>query len=57
MEAHFIKFVGSNILKTICYILTILLSGLTFSQTKKADDLGFIHQQSIYQTDAPVYFS
>jgi hypothetical protein len=42
---------GSNITKTTLYILAILLSGDIFAQTKKAEDIGFRHIQTIYQGD------
>jgi hypothetical protein len=38
-------------MKTTLYILTILLTGQIFAQTKKAEDFGFRHIQTIYQGD------
>ena len=48
--------VGSNIMKTTLYILTILLTGQILAQTKKAEDIGFRHIQTIYQGDTSLYF-
>jgi len=38
------------------YILTILLTEQIFTQTKKAEDFGFRHIQTIYQGDTSLYF-
>ena len=38
------------------YILTILLTGQIFAQTKKAEDFGFRHIQTIYKGDTSLYF-
>jgi hypothetical protein len=43
-------------MKTTLYILTILLTGQIFTQTKKAEDFGFRHIQTIYQGDTSLYF-
>ncbi len=43
-------------MKTTLYILTILLTGQIFAQTKKAEDFGFRHIQTTYQGDTALYF-
>jgi hypothetical protein len=50
------QYVGSNIMKTTLYILTILLNRQIFAETKKGEDFGFRHVQTIYQGETSLYF-